>query len=89
MKRIEEIKEEYAIEKGFDNWYSLYKDHVFRINEFANHMDEISKRYATEYAKEALNNAYYRADIKINIGYTYNEVLFQQSILSEDNLPKH
>lgn len=57
MRTFEQIKDEYATEKGYSEWYSLYKDHVFRIGEFENRMNEVAKRYAKEVAMEALKNA--------------------------------
>ena len=63
-------------------------------------IDEVPIRYATEYAKEALKNASENAILIKESQYTgglglsgllYEDtlVLDKQSILSEDNLPKH
>ena len=103
MKILEEIKDDYANEQGRDNWEEYFKwlDLCHTPHDvMQKHYDEIAKRYATEYAKEALNKAsenailikesQYTAGLGLS-GLLYEDtlVLDKQSILSEDNLPKH
>ena len=92
MKSLEEVKEEYAKYVGYESWYELYKDHVFRVNELLNRMDEVAKRYALEIAKEALKNASENAELgDTNCCCEYkcnHEVVDKQSILSETNIPE-
>lgn len=93
MKILEEIKDEYATEKGYSDWYSLYKDHVFRIGKFENCMNEVAKRHAKEVAREALKNASENAklidksmNIRCKTGHGFE--VDKQSIFSEDNIPE-
>lgn len=99
MITLEEIKDEYATEKGYSDWCSLYKEHVFRIGEFENRMNEVAKRYAKEVAMEALKNASENATFNKETQYTggfgitgllYEEslVIDKQSIINESNIPK-
>lgn len=45
MKTLEEIKEEYAVELGFDSFEHMFYDEGHEMGEMG--IDEIAKRYAT------------------------------------------
>lgn len=55
-KTLEQIKDEYANEKGRDSWEEYFKwlDLCHTPHDvMQRHYDEIAQRYATEYAREA------------------------------------
>lgn len=82
MKTLEEIKEEYAIENGYNKCDSLLNFWMQEdIHECNNHINEISKRYAVEVAKQTQRNIADSAD-NDSIG-KYIKML----ALSESNLP--
>lgn len=87
MKNLEQIKEEYAKELAYESWWELSQS-IPGVEACDIVVDEIAKRYATEYAKEALNNASEKAIFDTK-GSVYDWEIDKQSILSEDNLPKH
>lgn len=78
MKSLKQIKED--VYKEYD------VEHECDIYEFI--IDEIAKRYATEYAKEALRLA---SEGLIEWSYERhpNFRTAREAILSENNLPKH
>lgn len=81
MKTLAEIKEEV---------YEEY-DVQYECDMYESVISEIAKRYATEYAKEALRLASINADTKMQ---RYNDlqdiiVVDKETILSEYNLPEH
>lgn len=47
MKTLDQIKEEYAIELGFDSWEEMYYDEGYEIGELG--IDTIAERYADQY----------------------------------------
>ena len=78
MKTLEEIKNEVAIENGFENydnlisdygeknpnWYDYGKKHP---NNFDKYFDEIAKRYAKEVAIASLKKASENAKLKTKV----------------------
>lgn len=102
MKTLEQIKEEYAIVYcQYPSWEDFIND--IPSHEVESHMNEVAKIYSTEYAKEALRLASENARVMTKNIDTENELevlswtdsrnvkftMSKQSILSEDNLPKH
>lgn len=55
MKILQEIRDEYAHELGFQDWEDLKYDEDFILS--SRDIDNIAKTYAREVAKEALKNA--------------------------------
>ncbi len=91
MKKLHEIKNEYAGEQGRDSWDEFFEycelTHT-PLERMQYHHDEVSKRFALEVAKEALNNAAEKGLKKIiGQGYLLHDEL-KESILSENNIPK-
>jgi len=101
MKTLEEIKEEYAVLYcQYPSWEDFIND--IPSHEVESHMNEVAKIYSTEYAKEALRLAsenaefiaehqFYEETIKDRVDNVGSHLVFinKQSILSENNLPKH
>ena len=79
MKTLEEIKREYARERGFMGLLHMEYDGMIEARD----VDEISKRYAKEVAREALRNASSHFDEKTSLGQISINV-----ITSESNIPK-
>ena len=79
MKTLEEIKDEVAQEYGWKNWSSCYGEDGI-TNSIIN---EVSKHYAKEVAREALMNASSHFDEKTSLGQISINV-----ITSESNIPE-
>ena len=79
MKNLEQIKEEVR------EYLGIYNED--KINDYVN---EVAKRYATEYAREALRLASENAIVECDGDeFSHSYIVHKQSILSENNLPKH
>lgn len=100
MKTLDEIKEEVALDDNFNSWQILFEScAMYDYGRLEKAIKEIAKRYATEYAKEALRLSSENATIVNKFGndigyYTFdssrNKIwVNKQSILHESNLPKH
>lgn len=94
MKTLEQIKEEYAIVYcQYPSWEDFIND--IPSCEVESHMDEVAKIYAEEYARKALMLASENFKMKLRENYMYLHMndewreVDKQSILSENNLPKH
>lgn len=93
MRSLEEIKDDYVRDKflasyELDTWVGFQNYFASRHPEwFEQHWEDITERYAEEYAKESLRLASDSVNVKV-IGAGYI-VIDKQSILSESNLPKH
>lgn len=87
MKTLEEVKEQYAKEMGFDSWEEL--EDMQTKNAVSKHWGNAAKIFAIETAKEALNIASKNAHILTTrgAGYTHRSVS-KESILNENNIPK-
>lgn len=55
MKTLEEISNDYAIEKGFESWDEMCTH--MRGSYLSHHFEEVSSRFEIEVAKETLKNA--------------------------------
>lgn len=100
MKTLEEIKDEYAREIGFDDWNEIIYSH--ESDEIEHHSIIISKRFSIEVAKEALRNAasksfemrYYKDEVKkdiLNQTLRVSQCCYavpKHEILKETNIPK-
>lgn len=89
MKTLQEIKEEYAKEVGFENWAQLLKK--LNLSVYAQHDNDIvTRRFAKEVAKQSLINASEKA--KLDWQYFQFEdaspFIDKQSILNESNIPE-
>ena len=88
MKTLEDIKEEYARENGFDDWVEI----LFGTNkpvELEDYFDKITKLYAKEVAREALKNASENACLIESIrNSAVYDTIDKQSILDESNIPE-
>ena len=98
MKSLEEIKNELAIENGFENydnlisdygeknpnWYDYGKKHP---NNFDKYFDEVAKRYAKEVAIASLKKASENAKIDILSAESKCVVAIDKSsITNEENI---
>ena len=99
MKTLEEIKNEVAIENGFENydnlisdygeknpnWYDYGKKHP---NNFDKYFDEIAKRYAKEVAIASLEKASENAKVKYTLDEELNKhyLIDKSSITNEENI---
>lgn len=86
MKTLDEIKTEWAKDHSYENYFEFLDltrkcdtDHVFIMD---GGVTQISKRFAKEVAKEALNNASSHFDEKTSLGQISINV-----ITSESNIP--
>lgn len=96
MERLRDIKNEYAKEKGFDDWdHFTYKMYKFQHEE---HMDKVTELYAREVAQAALEKAaeaacveYYDGKYKTSMEEYYTEIggsvsVDKESITNESNI---
>ncbi|WP_312364026.1 hypothetical protein [Sphingobacterium sp.] len=87
MKKLHEIKDEYAGEQGRDSWDEFFEycelTHT-PLERMQYHHDEVAKRFAIEVAKEALNNAH-ESCLK---GSNGGPEAALRSILKQTNIPK-
>ena len=57
MKTLEQIKNDYAVSKGYDNFCDIIFDFDgMNIHEVSEHIDEVMKIYAMECLKRASEN---------------------------------
>lgn len=85
MKTLEEIKDQYAIERGYTDWkdYVEYKGIILDET-----LDDICNLFSIEVAKEALKNASEKGLKKfIGQGYLLHDEL-KEEIENENNIPK-
>ncbi|MGJ1360392.1 hypothetical protein ACR79K_27170 [Sphingobacterium siyangense] len=94
MKKLHEIKNEYAGEQGRDSWDEFFEycelTHT-PLERMQYHHDEIAKRFALEVAKVSLRNAAENATITGHWDSEIGDVIHsvnKDSILSHDNIPK-
>lgn len=52
MKTIDEIKEYFAIEQGFDNWNNLLMNYSHNATAIIDHMEIVAERYAKQCCEE-------------------------------------
>ena len=94
-KRLEEIKNEYAESKGWDNWSDFIG--CVQITRREGHFDKVSELYAREVAQESLEKASEEATInhqngEVNEDIKYFQIDFRiirinkQSITNPDNI---
>lgn len=92
MKTLEEIKEEYAKELGWNGWGDLLLNAGGTRQILDRDYNEAAKRYAKEVAREALKNASENAGTKqeyCSDGWTPSvRVVDKRSILDESNIPE-
>ena len=98
MKTLEEIKNELAIEKGYDSWNEITFFNNRNVVFIELLMDEVAKRYAKEVAIASLEKASENAKVNCNheeikkeftdvdSGYLY--FVDKQSIINENNIIK-
>lgn len=80
MKTLEQIKNEYSVEQGFQNWkYLQVESYPHQLNE---HINEVMKIYAMECLKRASENANYILDANDNV------IIIKSSITNENNIIK-
>lgn len=89
MKTLKEIKDEYAFERGYENFRSVLFNS--NIDNQLLVLNEISRRYAIEVATHALNNAADNAVLgAVGCSCEYfcvHEFVDKESILNESNIP--
>lgn len=88
MKSIEEIKNEYAKSKGFDNW-KAHREYLntFHVTVFEGVMSEIMKIYAQKAVNAKLEEAAEKAEAYIS--QDNKPLVLKQSILSlTESAPK-
>ena len=91
MKTLEEIKNEVAIENGFENYDNLISDYGEKNpNNFDKYFDEIAKRYAKEVAIASLEKASENAKLKTfstkNLIDFSKKMVDKNSITNEENI---
>ena len=82
-KRLEEIKNEYAESKGWDNWSDFIG--CVQITRREEHFDKVSELYAREAAQASLEKAYGKACINLEL-CSYEYEALEQSITNPDNI---
>lgn len=87
MKTLEQIKNDYAIKRGFDSWYDLYSSCVFKINEFEKHTDKVCKIAQIECLKLASLNIDYKYTFLYNSVKNVGDEVAKQ-ITNENNIIK-
>lgn len=88
MKTLQEIKDEYAKEVGFENWKQLLNKLNWGV--YAQHDNDIvTRRFSIEVAKQALINASENAKTCQVITVYGGEIsqIDKESILNESNIP--
>lgn len=85
MKTLEEIKREYARERGFMGLLHMEYDGMIEARD----VDEVAKRYAKEVAMQSLKNASENADTIETIPHSavYDKIDIS-TILDEQNIPE-
>jgi len=84
MNKLQEIKDNWAKEQGYDNWDNYYNDRYFGLSytdEYA--LNEIARRYAKAVADDALKRAAERATVK-QYQHDHGFEVDKQSILSTE-----
>ena len=85
MKTLEEIKDEYARERGFIGLLDMEDYGMIEARD----VDEISKRYAKEVAREALTNASEEVTIRLDYeDYASSDWIDKRTIIDESNIPE-
>lgn len=85
MKTLEQIKNDYAVSKGYLSWKSLLSTLSFDIDFICKHENEVMKIYARECLKLAADNA--KADHHL-IHIEWEPVVIKGSITNENNIIK-
>lgn len=87
MKTIQQYRDEWAGKQCYEDWHDV----ITTIGKYSNLMtgvvDEFSKFYAKEVAKEALKNASENVQMEKE-KYTDDYIPCRASILNETNIPK-
>ncbi|MDV3603801.1 hypothetical protein CMU86_11600 [Elizabethkingia anophelis] len=83
MKRLNEIKTEYAIEKEYNSWDEFISD--LPIHRREDHYDKITELYAREVAQASLEKAAENARTKTNREST-SIVVDKESIANPKNI---
>lgn len=93
MKTLEEIKDEYAKEVGFENWEQLLKK--LNLAVYAQHDNDIvTRRFSIEVAKQTQINCAESAKLKLRDDwmelheFDCSECIDKKSILNESNIPE-
>ena len=98
MKKIEEIKNEFAKQLSYNSWSEFRMINNRNVIRFEAAMDEVAKRYAKEAAIASLEKASENAKVNCNheeikkeftdvdSGYLY--FVDKQSIINENNIIK-
>jgi len=82
MSKLQEIKDAWAKEQGYDNWEDYYNDGHYGLSYTdEDALNEISRRYAKAVAEDALKKAAESLDREIIEGVIYVD---KQSILSTE-----
>lgn len=84
-RTLQEIKDEYAREVGFDDWNEIEYSHTG--DEISHHWNIVSKRFAIEVSREALKNASEDFENNWDFGCESNKEI-SNSLLSERYIPK-
>lgn len=79
MSRLEELKEKYAVQQGFDSWKELWFD-TTNFKHANEKIDELVKLYAKECSQASLEKA-------SESGYcTYDAMIDRESITNPENI---
>lgn len=93
MKTLEQIKDEESVNHGWKSYNAILdavNTGVVSGFSFADLWEDITERYATECAREALRLASENANMEaVHNGVSRDIIINKHSILSENNLPKH
>ena len=81
MKTLEQIKNDYAVSKGYLSWKGLLAVLSFDLDFICKHENEVMKIYAMECLKLAYKNAEFYQDGDL-------AVLDYDSIINENNIIK-
>ena len=87
MKTLEQIKDDYAVSKGYNNFCDIIFDFDgMDIDEVSEHIDEVMKIYARECLKLASENA--EADYESWGDGSVSAYVVCESITNENNIIK-
>lgn len=88
MKTLEQIKNDYAISKGYDCWESLFgASSYYDNNEFFKHENKVMKIYAMECLKLASENVDYEYTFLYSSERNVGDEVAKQ-ITNENNIIK-
>lgn len=83
MKTLEQIKNDYAINKGYLSWKGLLSILLYDLDLICKHENEVMKIYAMECLKLASENATCN-----NEDFYWSSMIDKESITNENNIIK-